>query len=416
MYNPRIIQALVLVSILALACGSTIEPVIEVYTVERGEFVSSVTETGELAAVNAVSINSPNMPWRFGSLKISAIVEDGQEVKQGDMLVEFDKSEVEKGIVDAKAELEIALAELRKARATHASQIEDLEAELERTELQHRISQLNLEKATYESEIRRKEIELELEQATISLAKARQEIENQKSINREEISKLELQVQQVRTKLEEAEETVAKLTVTAPAPGIAIIERNRSTDTKYQVDDQLWPGRGIIGLPDLSLMKAEVEINEVDIAKIDTLQPSSIRMDAYPDTSFRGHVSEIAALARNKERDSKVKVFDVTILLDQNDARLMPGMTVSCEIEVERLADTLFIPLEALFQVDGRDIVYLKNGSGFEAHPVEIGQENDDFVLIRSGLERGDQVSLIDPTQFEGESSSQDEEKAGDAS
>ncbi|MBN1478692.1 HlyD family efflux transporter periplasmic adaptor subunit [candidate division KSB1 bacterium] len=399
-----------LLTSLFLACQSTTDVNIETYRVQRGEFLSSVTETGELAAINSELISAPNIDWRFGQLKVIYIVDDGTQVQAGDTLVEFDKAEVEKAIIDARAELEIAQAELRKTMAQHASQIEGLEADLEQTRLQHRISQLNLEKATYESDIRRQEIELELEKAAISLEKAQKEIENQKAVNAEEISKLKLNINQVQSRLNEALNTLAKMTVTSPSPGIAIIERNWATDQKIAVEDQLWEGFPMISLPDLSLMKAEVAVNEVDIAKIDTMQDAFIRMDAFPDTSFKGHVIEVATLARDKERDSKVKVFDVVVAIDENSAQLMPGMTVGCQIIVDHVADTLFVPLEALFRKNGDNVVYVKKGGHFEPHPVVIGEQNQDFVIIVEGVREGEEVALIDPTLGVEEEEEQEEE------
>jgi HlyD family secretion protein len=386
------------VTLLILACQSANQTPIETFKVKRGEFLTSITETGELAAVNSQMINAPSIDWRFGTLKVTKIVDDGEEVDSGKVLVEFDKADVEKGIIDTKAELEIAQAELRKVQAQQASQIEGLEADLERTRLQHRISELNLEKAVYESEIRRKEIELELEKASISLQKAEKEIENQKLVNREDISKLELQVRQAASRLQEAYATLEKLTVTSPAPGIAIIEENRATDLKVALDDQVFPGWPLISLPDLRLMKAEVPINEIDIAKIAVGQEAHIRLDAFPDTSFHGAVTEMANLARAKDSSSRVKVFDVVVTLDENGVELMPGMTVSCEIIISRLADTLFVPLEALFFNEGGRFVYVKKGGSFEPRPVVTGDENQDFVIITEGLKEGEEVALSDPT------------------
>jgi RND family efflux transporter MFP subunit len=381
-----------------IGCQSSTEMTIETYKIERGEFLSSVTETGELAAINSELISAPNIDWRFGDLKVVFIVEDGSQVQAGDTLVEFDKAQVNQAIIDARAQLEIAQAELRKTMAQQASQIEGLEADFEQTRLQYRISELNLERATYESAIRKQEIELELEKAAISLEKAQKEIENQKAVNAEEINKLKLNLNQVQSRLNEALNTLAKMTVTSPSPGIAIIERNWATDQKIAVDDQLWEGFPMISLPDLSLMKAEVAVNEVDIAKIDTSLEAYIRMDSFPDTSFKGHVIEVATLARDLERDSKVKVFDVTVAIDENSAQLMPGMTVSCQIIVDQITDTLFVPLEALFQKGADNIVYVKKGNHFEPQPVSIGDQNQDFVIIVDGIKEGDEVALMDPT------------------
>ncbi len=397
MFKRAVFYLLIPYLIILVHCSSEPELEIETFTVEKGEFLYSVTETGELEAVNSITISAPRLSWRFGGTKITNIVEDGSQVNEGDLICEFDKTEVLKALDDAKAELEIAEAELRKAQANNESRIQELEANLEQTRLQYEISKLNLEKATYEPEIRKKEIQLELDKAAISLEKAEQEIKNQKSINQEGINKLELTRNQVATKLSEAQETISKLNIYAPSPGIVIIEKNRTTDEKYQINDQVWRGHSFINLPDLGLMQAKVPINEVDIAKIDTLQEAHIRMDAFPDSVFIGHVTDVATLARNKDRNSKVKVFDVYVRLDESNKNLMPGMTVSCEIIVSRVPDTLYIPIEALFSADGQDVVYLKNGNSFKKQPVTIGDENDDFVIIQEGLKAGDKVALVDP-------------------
>jgi HlyD family secretion protein len=405
-----------LLVLLGAGCQSGSTRDVETHTVSRGEFVNSMTVTGELEAVSSKVVSAPAISWRFGQLKITRIVDDGTQVEEGEVLVEFDKAEVEKSISDAQAELEIAEAELRKAKANHKSTIESMEIDLETTGLDHEIAQLRLEQAAFKADIDRKQVELQLETAGINLEKARQELANKKRVHVEEISKLELKRQQVQTKLAEAKETVAKLTVKAPAPGIAIIRKSWMTRAKFQVDDQCYPGWPMIGLPDLSQMKAKVEVNEVDIAKAVVGQESKIRMDAYPDTSFGAKVTEIATLARNKSKDSKVKVFDVTAELKEQDEKLMPGMTVSCEIMVEQIPDTLSIPLDAAFTREGETVVFLQSGSGFKTRKVVLGPENENHVIVISGLKAGDRVSLVDPTALaRGGEQAAEESQQGDA-
>ena len=383
---------------LTAGCGRDAVGEVEVYQVRRGEFRNSLTVTGDLEAVSSQEIFAPQLSWSMGFPKIAEIVEDGQPVKQGDLLVKFDEAEVQKAISDARNELEIAQAELNKAKANHRSELSGLVADVELARIGQEISQLTLEQADFKAEIERKKIELDLEKAKLQLEQARQEVENRRKVQAGELSRLELRVHQARTKLEQAEQTLQSLTITAPTPGIAIVRESHLTDEKFQVNDQAFPGWALIGLPDLSRMKAEVEVNEVDIARVVEGQEAIVRLDAYPDTSFPGRVGEIAVLARNRNRDSNVKVFDVDVLLEGSDQRLMPGMTVKCEIVIDRLADTLSIPLAAIFLREGRPVVYVRNGSGFEAREVVTGTENDNFAIIAEGLEEGEEVALADPT------------------
>ncbi len=381
-------------------CSKKAGITIENHTVKKGEFVVSLTETGELEAINSKMIYSPAVSYYILSmLKITKIVEDGKQVEEGEILIEFDKSDVNKAIADATGSLEIAKAELRKAMVTHESQLEELESSLETAKLNQQITELNLEMKQHSPEMDRQQMELDLEKSNINLERAKQEIDNKKSIQKEEINTLELKVQQAENKLEESERTLDMLSVKAPSPGIAIISRNWMTRQKWAVNDQSYSGRNLIGLPDLRLMKANVEINEVDISKIEMDQKAIIKLDAFPDKVFPGIINDVATLARLKNRDSKVKVFDVAIRLDENKEKLMPGMTVSCEIIMQKIPDALSIPLEALFMVDGKNIVYLKNGSGYKMTVVTPGVSNDNFVIITDGLSEDDVVALSDPTE-----------------
>ena len=395
-----IIFLLFIIIILNFSCNSKSEQTIETYLVKRGNFISNVIETGELQAVHSNNITTPNISWRMGNLKITKIIEDGSQVKKGDVLVEFDKSEIQKAIIDARSKLEIAKAELRKALASHQSKIEELKTNIERCKIQERIAELNLKQAEFESEIDQKKLELNLRKSVIDIEKAIQELGNQNKVNQEDINKLELVVFQEQSKLEESEEALERLTLRAMGPGIAILERNWSTDNKFQVDDQPWRGSNLISLPDLDTMQAMIKINEVDIAKVDTLQEVKIRLDAIPDSIFSGFISEVAVLAKNKKHDSKVKVFEVIARLTEKDSTLMPGMSVSCEIIVNQIKDTLFIPLEALFKEDNGNVVYIKNGSQYEQQPIITGLENDDYVIVTEGLQGGEEIALIDPTIF----------------
>lgn len=390
---------LLLIFLLGLAaCGNATNSAVETHTLSQGKFLSSVTVTGELEAVQSKLITAPPISWRFGQLKISKLVDDGKQVKKGDLLAQFDKSEVEKASNEAKSDLEIAESELRKTQAKNKSDIESKEIDLEIARINLQITKLKLEQATFKAEIDRKQDEFQLDEAAINLNRVEQELENQRNIQREDINKLELRVQQEETKLKEAEHTLSLLIIHAPSPGIAIIRRNGYTRNKFQVDDQTYPGNALIGLPDLSKMKALVQINEIDIAKVKIGQRTIITLDAYSDTSFTGKITEIATLAHNKSREEKVKVFDVVVLLDGQDDRLLPGLTISCGIIIDELDSVLTVPNAAIFEKEGQSTVYRQKGGAFEQLSVTLGEENDTHVIVQKGLNEGDVIALSDPT------------------
>ena len=390
--------ALVLTLLALCGCGNRNASQIPVTQVTKGVFYIDLYEEGEIEAIRSVTIPSPTISWRYGNLKISQLVKDGQEVKVGDTLIMFDPSEVQKGIIEAEGRLEISQAELEKMAAQHQSSLEELKADYEVAHISQEISQIRFEQAEYESEIKKKEIQLNLEKANISLEQAREQIDNRIKIQREEIKQKNLSIEQDRKQLAEAHETLRKMCVTTSTPGIAIISNNWSTGNKFQVGDQCWSGFPLIQLPDLSSLKAKVSINEVDIAKIQKGQSVEIKPDAFSDSSFTGSVMSVANLAVNKEQSSKIKVFPVEVLMNETDENLLPGLTVSCRIIVDKLEDVLYLPIEAVHSDADKSFVFRKSGTGYEKVFVETGAVNSDYIIIVSGLDEKETVALVDPT------------------
>ena len=366
--------------------------------VVKGIFYIDMHEEGELGAVNAINISSPSIPWRFGSnMKISYIVNDGSELSAGDTVIIFDPLEVNRGIVEAQGRLEISIAELEKMIAQHESDLEELRADYEITRISHEISKIRFEQAEHESEMMKRQIELNLEKADIALIRAKEQIDNRIKINAEEIKQKNLSISQDQARLNEANDALRQLTLVTSSPGIAIIQRNWQTGNKYQAGDQVWTGQPLISLPDLSQLKATVTINEVDIAKIVRGLNVEIRPDAFSDNRFTGTVAEVANLAINKAGSTRIKVFPVEIYLNETHKDLLPGLTVSCRIIVDRLDDVLFVPIEAIRSEAGSNFVYKRTMTGFDKIEVVVGRSNSDFTIIVSGLNEGDEIALIDP-------------------
>ncbi|NLK48249.1 MAG: HlyD family efflux transporter periplasmic adaptor subunit [Bacteroidales bacterium] len=389
---------LILIAVgLNYGCKTQQREEVPVVKVIKGDFYIELYEEGELEAINSTNIMSPNIPWRYGDLKITQIVKDGTEVHTGDTLVVFDPTEVRKSIVDAEARLEMSLAELERMEVQHASDMEELRADMEVTRLSYEISKIRFESAAYESDVRKKEIELNLDRAGIALDRIQEQIDNRLKIQKEEIKQKNLSINQDRNRLREAFETLDKLHLISPSPGIAIINRNWTTGNKFQIGDQCWSGFPLIQLPDLSALRANVKINEVDIAKIKDGLPVEIRPDAFSERSFKGVVHKIANLAVNKDSKSKVKVFPVEINIHGTDEKLLPGLTVSCRIELGKIENALCVPVEAIKAGGDQSFVFKQVTGGFEKIPVLTGESNKNYVVIIEGLGEDDHVALMDP-------------------
>ncbi|MCB2199176.1 efflux RND transporter periplasmic adaptor subunit [bacterium] len=408
---------IVLITLSRTSGGSAIPT----YPLSRGTFVISLTETGELRAQNSVVITAP--PVRT-NLQIVSLAPKGAEVEIGDTLVVFDGTDLQQGIDEKQSELDIAIANRDKNRSSMASSMADLDAQLQNSQASYRIAELRLQQMQFEADIVREEQELSLQQSRISLEQARENINQQKIINEAELKTLELRVIQARNDLEKAKRDLDKLTVIAPQPGLVVYKKiwKGGDMGEVKIGDTPWRGQALLELPDLSIMEVATTVNEVDVAKVEAGQKAVIVPDAFPDLKYAGTVIDVARLARIDENsEAEIKVFDVVVQLDSTDTTLKPGMTVSTTILIKEISDTLSMPLDAVFTDNGETFAYRQSG-GYKRVAVELGDRNDNFVVVRSGLEEGQRVSLVDPTkpfdadQWAGQSSVDKESSNGSPS
>lgn len=391
------IYAVIFIVLLFSACKKEKTKDVPIGKVQQGVFYLDLYEEGEIEAINSVNLSSPNLSWRYGNLKITQIVKDGTEVHKGDTVIVFDPSEVQKGVVEAESRMQMNMAELDKLEAQQQSELEDLQADFEVTRISQEISKIRFESAVYEANIKKKEIKLNLDKANIALERAKEQLANKIKIQKEEVRQRKLLIEQDKLRLEDAQASLKKLFIVSPEPGIVIINRSWSTNNKYQVGDQCWSGMPLIQLPDLSLLRATVKINEVDISKISKGLKVEIKPDAFSESMFKGEVISVANLAVNKDNKSKIKVFPVEIRLNDVSEKLLPGLSVSCRIIYGQLKDALYIPLDAIRNEADKYFVYKKIATGYEKTMVEVGPSNADYIVVTKGLTIKDKVALADP-------------------
>src|SRR5260370_30120783 len=149
-------------------------------------------------------------------------------------------------------------------------------------------------------------------------------------------------------------------------------------------------------------MKAEVFVLEADAAGLAVGQKATLTIESQPNVIWRGNVSQVDKLARPRFRGVPVQYFGVTLSLDRTDPKVMkPGARVRAVLEVENRANAFSIPRQALFEKEGKKIVYRQRHGTFDAVPVTIGTSSAGRVVVTSGIAKGDDLALTDPTKGE---------------
>ena len=246
-----------------------------------------------------------------------------------------------------------------------------------------------------------------METARAKIEKTRMELEQTRNGSVYKIAKAAAALNKSKNKLAgtksdllRAGKELDKAMIKAPFQGIAILFEafRNGQKRKPRVGDKVWQNQPLLYLPDISSMIIKTKVREVDLHKIFFDQHCLVTVDAYPEVSFEGKVSFIGVLATGHyESGGGEKYFQISIAVEGEDSRLRPGMTARTTILSEQLKNTLSIPVQAVFPEGGDDYCYLFDGYKFRKEKITIGNQNEDFVQVASGLEDGDRVSLVKP-------------------
>jgi HlyD family secretion protein len=206
-------------------------------------------------------------------------------------------------------------------------------------------------------------------------------------------------VREAQARLATARAQLARCEVRADVPGIVVYRTVffGSEQRRPQVGDQVWANQPLLILPDVSKMTVEARVRETDVHRVAQNQRVAIRVAAYPDLRLQGRVTLIGTLAQEDLAKRNGKYFGITVEIDGTDDRLRPGMTATIEIAVERKERVVFVPVQAVFDRDGKRVVYVRELLGFREREVVAGSVNRDFAVIEKGLLAGEKVALSDP-------------------
>ena len=197
----------------------------------------------------------------------------------------------------------------------------------------------------------------------------------------------------------------------APVDGVVNVLQNfRSggnfgqADPPFREGDNVWTGAPIAEILDLSSMRVELKLDEVDRGQVRLGQPVKVRIDAIPDKEFDAEITWISPIAALVFRGggpsgaSNDKQFPAWATLKNVDDRMRPGMSASVDIVIESQPDVLMIPIRASFTEDGKPSAFVQNGEKFDPRSIEVGLRNEEDIVVTKGLREGESVALVDPT------------------
>jgi multidrug resistance efflux pump len=264
---------------------------------------------------------------------ITTLAKPGTRVTQGDVVVAFDPQEQQRLAFDKRAELVDLESQIEKKRAEHAA----AEAK-ERTSLvaaENDVARAKLAVATNDliAKVAAEKNSLALEQ---NLAKLKQ-LQTTFNLKREaavaDVRILEIKRDRAEMALKYAEQNTSKMAVAAPFGGLVVVRRTwrPQGQVEFIEGDEVRPGQSVIDIVDTSTMQVRARINQADGELVRAGSPAIVRLDGFPELSFKGRVEQVTPLAVSG-MSSSVRAFVAVVSIQGKHPQLLPDLTASVEI------------------------------------------------------------------------------------
>ena len=353
----------------------------------RRNLVSQVTASGRIQPKREVKVSATRM-GRITRLGVA----EGDRVAAGDFLLEIDPAQYASAVARLSASLQAARAlhEVAKAEHAQARQERDRVVRMRENSL---ASEQDLEKA----------------ETALSVAVAR-------------TSSASETVAEAKAALDNASHELSEVTIRAETDGI-ITKLNVEVGETAVVGTMNVPGTELLRIADLSVMEAEVKVDETDVVEVTLGQAAEVSIDSYPDTTFAGNVTEIGnspILDAGGARDQSVD-FKVVVTLTETVPGVRPGLSAKAEITVAQRDSVVAVPIQALTVRRPKDLEEKKRGKAdggavaadegadgetddemegvfvvenghARFRPVTTGKSSDKYFEVTSGLEPGEMI------------------------
>ncbi len=370
----------------------------------------TVHATGQLSASHTAMLTAPAVGG--GALRIARLSAGRAPAKKDEMILEFDPSEQRYKLEQSRSELLQAEQEIVKAQADSLVLAAQDKVALLKARYGVRKAELDVQKKEIVSAIDGAKYDAALKQAKRVLDELETDIKSHADSRGASVYLAREKFNKAKLAMDQAQQNIDKMRVAAPMDGLISIQKNTDASggffftgmslPDYRAGDQVQPGSAVAQIVDPSGVELTADIVERERSNIRVGETVEVVFDALPGHGYHGAVKSIGGISTHQFfEDNTAGTFNVSIQLSDSDLRLRPGMTAHLLFGGETRKDVLYVPRQAIFLKEGKSIVYLQHGLGYEPSEVMLlGNTEGSTVIAGSdkGLTAGARVALIDPT------------------
>ncbi len=386
-----LISAVVLLGGIIIGIGAALRPnnqidPSKIATVEKGDLAKSVVATGKIEPLAKVEVKS-----KASGIVKKVYVDYGETVKEGQVLAELDKEQLQSAVEGARANLLAAQAGLQSAEASYQRNVVDamgpdlpfLKSTVERNR-----------KAAAEGLIAASVVDDGEKAYQLALNKQLSAQRNV-TVSKAEVAKARAQVAQFQAALASADQDLRNSTIVSPMDGLVL---SRDVEVGDAVSSILVLGSQatlIMTLGDVSSVYVLGKVDQADIGKVYLGQPARIVVESFKDKKFNGKVTKISPMGVEKDN---VTTFEVRVSIQNPGGELKANMSANAEIILEEKHNVLLVPEAAVVYDKDRktllEVPDFKEKAGRRKLSVKLGISNGVKTEVQSGLKEGDKVVL----------------------
>lgn len=386
----------------AIAGRAAVAPDVPTTDVTGGDFVDYMQLRGSIRPAKSIILSAPT---QAGELQIVKLAKNGSAVASGDVLVEFDATMLRQRMQEKQSELKQAAAEIDQAKAQQKITEEQDQSAVMKAKYDLERARLDLGKRDLVSKLEYEQAKLAVADAELKLHESEEKARSNRTAAEADLAAKLRKRDKAQFDFDRAKRGLDALIIKAPTGGTVNIMPNYrassmfGAEVEFREGDRAWPGANIVELPDLSSIHLEARLDESDRGRLKVGQSATVKIEAVPGRDFAATVDLISVLAKADFTSGwpPLKNFDLGLVLKDPDPRIRPGMTATARIATDRVPGFLLAPTEAVFQRDGRSVVYKLRGSMFDETHIEVARRGREQVAIAAGVQSGDKLATRRP-------------------
>jgi HlyD family secretion protein len=305
---------------------------------------SSVRLTGKTQAVRSRAILAPLLAGQqVGTLTIVKLAASGSHVKQGDLLVEFDREAQLRDYIDKKAQSDDQNGKVMEAQAAEVAAKSKDETDLEQAQTALSKAELEMQKIELLSRIDAEKAREDLDEARATLTQLKETFDLKRKAAQAAIRVLEIQRDRTREIMLHSQTNASLMQIRSPIDGIVVFNTiwKQGNMGEVQEGDQIRPGVPFMQVVDPSIMQVHVMVNQEDLAKLTLGQPAQVHLDAYPDLALPGELESIDPMGKPGDFSSRMRNFSATFSVKGTDPRLMPDLSAAVDVQADQQPKTM---------------------------------------------------------------------------